>query len=328
MVLRLRMGLVLLLCVGAAFGPSAAAGQSQPTTTTDIAEATAVAAERQVSQLTLKRALLAKRYQDELDAIDRLKKQRASWRRDRDLRDSLSSSLETANQLTTTTRELEKAQLSLTAARRSYAGAIEVELAGNPGAPRRAALERAKRVLGPQLSDAPRRIVLPDLDIDPLDYPEELDQRAVELRASEDELARQAAGLDAQATELEHLAQLRKQHDRAGDLFARDDDQPHRNPARRAGDGTADDPTSWDASRLPTAGPGLSPSLESYVPVVLADVIDASTINMFAAAERSGDPAQRAEAARKAHDAVARRLDQLRKKRLEIEARSKLLRSR
>jgi hypothetical protein len=322
------MGWVSLLCVGALSGRPAAAGQSQPTATTQIAEATAAAAERQVSQLTSQRSLLAKRYQDELDAIDRLKKQRASWRRDRDLRDSLSSSLETANQLTTTTRELEKAQMSLTAARRAYAGAIESELAGNPATPRRAALERAKRVLGPQLNDAPRRIVLPDLDIDPLADPEELDQRVAELRASEDELARQASGLDAQAKELEHLAQLRKQHDRAGDLLARDDDQPHRNPARRAGDSTADDPTGWDATRLPTAGPGSSLSLESYVPVVLADVIDASTINMFAAAERSGDPAQRAEAARKAHDAVARRVDQLRKKRIEIEARARLLRAR
>jgi hypothetical protein len=287
-----------------------------------------VAAERQVLRLTSQRALLAKRYQDELDAIDRLKKQRASWRRDRDLRDSLSSSLETANQLTATTRELENAQLSLTAARRAYAGAIETELAGKPVATRRAALERAKRVLGPQLNDAPRRIVLPDLEIDPLADPEELDQRAAELRASEDELNRQAAGLDAQATELEHLAQLRKQHDRAGDLFTRDDDQPHRNPARKSGDGTATDPAVWDASRLPTAGLGSSPSPQSYVPVVLADVIDASTINMFAAAERSGDPAQRAEAARMAHDAVARRVDQLRKKRAELEARAKLLRAR
>src|SRR4051812_326322 len=80
MVRRLRMGWVLLLCVSALVSRPAVAGQAQPTATTDIAEATAAAAERQVSQLTSQRALLAKRYQDELDAIDRLKKQRASWR--------------------------------------------------------------------------------------------------------------------------------------------------------------------------------------------------------------------------------------------------------
>jgi hypothetical protein len=284
-------------------------------------------AERQVAQLSSQRVGLAKRYQDELDAIDRLKKQRASWRRDRDLSDSMASSAETANQLTATTRELEKAQQGLTVARRVYATAIESELASNPPASRRTTLERAKRVLKLQLSDAPRKIVLPDLNIDPLADPEELDQRAAELRASEDELGRQATGLEAQAKELDHVAQLRKQHDRAGDLFARDDDQPHRasgsSTARKPGDGTAD-----DATRLPTTGVGPSQSFENYVPIVLADVIDASTISTFAAAERSGDPAQRAEAARKAHDAVALRIDQVRKKRGEIEARAKLLRGR
>jgi hypothetical protein len=288
----------------------------------------AAAAERRAAQLSSQREALAKRYQDELDALDRLKKQRASWRRDRDLQSSMSSSAETANQLTGTTRELEKAQQRLTVARRTYAAAIDAELAGTPSAARRTALERAKRRLGPQPGDMPRRIVLPDLNIDPLADPEELDQRAAELRASEDELGRQAAGLDAQARELEKLAQLRKQHDRAGDLFSRDDDQPHRNPARKAGDGGADDPGGWDASRLPTAGPGSLTSFETYVPVVLADVIDATTMSSFAAAERSGDPAQRAEAARKAHDAVAKRVDQVRKKRAEIEARARLLRSR
>ena len=61
------------------------------------------------------------------------------------------------------------------------------------------------------------------------------------------------------------------------------------------------------------------------MPTVLADVIDASTINNFTAAQLSGDPAQRALAARKAHDAVAVRLEQVRRKRLEIEARAKRL---
>jgi hypothetical protein len=63
------------------------------------------------------------------------------------------------------------------------------------------------------------------------------------------------------------------------------------------------------------------------VPIVLADVIDASTISTFAAAERSGDPAQRAVAARAAHDAVARRIDQVRRLRGDIELRAKKLRA-
>lgn len=325
---RLLPGVVLLTLASVSLAaPTTWAGQPVSSTATDVAATTTQAAEQRVAQLAARRAALARRYQDELDAIDRLKKQRASWRRDRDLRDSMSSSLETANQLTATTRELETAQQHLTVARRTYAVAIDGELATHLTPSRRTALERARRSLGPQLGEAPRRIVLPDLDIDPLADPEELDQRAAELRASEEELAHQAAGLDAQARQLEHLAQLRKQHERAGDLFNRDDDQPHRSPARKP-DGASDDAGSpgWDYTRLPTVGPGGSSTLETYVPVVLADVIDASTMNTFAAAERSGDPAQRAEAARKAHDAVVRRIDQLRKKRGEIEARAKRLR--
>lgn len=280
-------------------------------------------AERRVVQLTALRAGLAKRYQDELDAIDRLKKQRASWRRDRDLRDSLSSSLETANQLTTTTRELEGAQQSLVIARRAFLAAIDGELRLAPITRRRARLEDTRRVLGPQLAGAPRRIVLPDLDIDLLADPEELDQRAAELRASEEELGRQAAGLEAQARELGRLAQLRRQHERAGDLFNRDDDQPQRSTMHRSVDAPVDE--GWDGSRSPALPPGTS-SFESYVPIVLADVLDASTIDSFAAAERSGDPARRAQAARGAHIAVIKRIEQVRKKRAEIEARAKQLR--
>jgi hypothetical protein len=63
------------------------------------------------------------------------------------------------------------------------------------------------------------------------------------------------------------------------------------------------------------------------VPIVLADIIDASTMSSFTAAERSGDPAQRAEAARRAHDAVARRIDQVRHRRAEIESRARQLRT-
>ena len=277
------------------------------------AESVAKAAEHQVARATLSRASLAQRYKDELERIDRLKNQRASWRRDRELRDNLSDSLETANQLSAATRELERAKITLEQARRSYLAAIDAEL-GAGTTPARA------QQLAPQVNVAPRRIVIPDFDIDPLADPEELDQRAAELRAAEEELGRQIAGLKAQADELDHLAVLRKQHDRAGDLFNRDDDEPHRNTVR---------PTEGEdgGGRQPNLPPG-APNFENFVPIVLVDVIDASTINSVAAAQRSGDPAQRAAAAHQAHDAVARRLDEVKKRRLEIEGRARQLRGR
>jgi hypothetical protein len=296
---------------------------------TDNAEITAKGAEHRVAQFAQHRTALAKRYQDELEAIDRLKKQRASWHHDRELRDSLSVSADTANQLSAATRDLEKANASLASARRAYLAAIDAELTSGAVPMRALQLDRAKGLLAPLVvKDAPRRIVFPDLEVDPLADPEELDQRAAELRASEEELNRQLVGLGTQATELEHLALLRKQHDRAGYLIERDDDQSHRNTTPKLSDVSAEDGTSGlDSSHLPTQGPPGPWSFDNYVPIVLADVIDASTINSFAAAQLSGDPTQRAEAAHKAHDAVATRLEQVRRKRTEIEARSKQLRA-
>jgi hypothetical protein len=55
-------------------------------------------------------------------------------------------------------------------------------------------------------------------------------------------------------------------------------------------------------------------------------VIDRSPIDGLVRASRSGDPKQRAVAAKLARDAVAKRLDQLKKKRAMIEARAKQLR--
>lgn len=321
-----RSILVLALSVASATAaadarPSVAAAGGGAAATANAETATRLA-ERQVAQLTEHRAVLAKRYQDELAAIDRLKNQRASWRRDRELRDSLSDSLETANQLSTASRDLEKAKSSLASVRRAYLTAIDAEIASGPPPARARQLALARTQLSPQVKDAPRRIVIPDFDVDPLADPEELDQRAAELRASEDDLARQLAGFQAQAAELDHMVVLRKQHERAGDLFNRDDDEPHRSTAR--GDSTPDEGNGRQPNAPP---PGSGPNFENFVPIVLADVIDATTINSLAAAQRSGDPVQRAEAAHRTHDAIARRLDQVRKRRLEIEQRAKLLRT-
>ena len=319
-----RWWLVLTLMV---VSVGARAQPNLETAVTNQAETVANTAERQVVQLTSRRAALKQRYEDEVADIDRLKKQRASWRRDRDLRENLSTSLETSKQLDNATREVELAQRNLVTARRAYLTAIDVELKAGSAPQRQQRLERARVLLTSQLKDAPHRILIPDLRIDPLADPEELLQHANELHASEDELRQPVEELAAQAIDLERTAQLRKQHERAGDLVNRYDDQPHRNTTRS--ESNSEGPGVGgvsDVSSLPLTSPVSGPSsFESYVPTVLADVIDASTINSFTAAQLSGDPAQRALAARKAHDAVALRLEQVRRKRLEIEARAKRL---
>jgi hypothetical protein len=322
-----RWWLVLAIAVASS---TASAEPRQPapvlagTATTETAMRSA---DQLVARLAAKREALAKRYQDQLAQIDRLKNQRASWRRDRELRDSLSESLETANQLSAATRDLEQARADLESTRRAYLAAIDTELGAGASPVRAQVLKRARAQLVPQIKDVPRRIIIPDFEVDPLADPEELEQRAAELHASEEDLGRQLTGLKAQAVELNHLAVLRKQHERAGDLFSRDDDEPHHNTARPAGEpgGSPDDA---GGAGKPSAPGGSSGSFESFAPIVLADVINASTLLSLEAAQRSGDPGQRAEAARRAGDEVARRIGEVRKRRLEIEARARQLRAR
>jgi hypothetical protein len=322
-----RWSLVLVVAVVSSTAAAEPRQSTQPVAATTATETTTRSAEQQVARLTVYRASLAKRYQDQLDQIDRLKNQRASWRRDRELRDSLSDSLETANLLSAATRDLEKARTFLESARRAYLAAIDAELGAGAAPARAQVLTRARAQLVPQIQGVPRRIVIPDFEVDPLADPEELDQRAAELRASEEDLGRQLAGLKAQAAEFDHLVVLRKQHDRAGDLFNRDDDEPHHNTARPTGEsgGTPDDGGGGGKPSAPGA-PG-AVTFENFVPIVLADVIDASTISSLEAAQRSGDPRQRAEAAHRAGDEVARRVNEVRKRRLEIEARARQLRA-
>lgn len=322
-----RWALILAVVVASATASADPRPVSQPIAATQSAETATRTAERQVAQLTTNHATLAQRYQAQLSQIDRLKNQRASWRRDRELRDSLSESLETANLLSTATRDLERAKANLESARRAYLLAIDTELGAGAAPARVQVLVRAKAQLVPQIRDVPRRIVIPDFDVDPLADPEELDQRAAELRAAEVDLGRQLAGLRAQAAELDHMAVLRRQHERAGELFNRDDDEPRHNTVRPSGEAPTESPGGVGGGR-PDAPPGTSaPSFENFVPIVLADVIDPTTINSFEAAQRSGDPALRAGASHLAGEAVARRLAEIKKRRLEIEERARLLRA-
>lgn len=302
-----------------------AVAPSPASAATDRAGAATFVAERRVAQLTVRSTALEKRYTDELDAIDRLKRQRPSWRRDREIRDSLSASLETSNQLDAATAEVKKAKTRLDSARRAYLEAIDAELGAGPPPGRVQKLERARVLLAWQLKDAgaPRHILIPDLEIDPLADPEELDQRAAELRESEQLLSRQLTTLDAQVSELQHTAQLRKHNDRAADLVSRYEDSPSRRGARGTENSTdiIDNPA---PTHLPTSLEATT-KIDAPLPAAVNDMIDGSTDGITGS--RSASPAQRAEAARKAHDALARWLEQVRSKRIEVERRAKLLRA-
>ena len=276
-------------------------------------------ADRQVSQRVARRNELAQRWQDELHAVDRLKDSPRSWRRDRELRDKLSEANEVGTQLETANAELAVAQSQLVAARRVLLAAIDSELATGPTTARRARLDQARAAIVPA-SPRVHRIVLPDMQIDPLADPEELDQQASAVRQTEVELHNQIVGLEAQAAELERVAMLRKQHDRAREMDQRDD-----NNARK---GATPNGRSGEAALTATDGAAArpDPAFEVDASITLAEVVDPSTIDSLNRAQRSGDPRQRAAAAKQARDAVASKLDQLRAKRKLIEDRARQLR--
>lgn len=308
----------------------------------DKANAAVTGAAQKINQLVAQRGQLTARYQQQLAAIDRLKKQKASWRRDRELNGAQADANDTAKRLTTVDAQLQSAQRALLTARATAVRAIDAELAAGAKGPRATQLAAVRAKLVPPLP-VPKKIVIPDAEIDPLADPQELEQQAAALAEVERQLEAQRKGLDSQHKDLAMVAELRGAHDRAGELATRDDDQPQRGGSRTSsgsrtsaesdaqgagGAGSGAPPPSNDdssgglfGSDRPTAG-----SFETNVAVALGEVIDRSTIDGLVKASRSGNPKQRAEAAKHARDAVAKRLAQLRTQRAQIEARAKQLR--
>lgn len=331
-----RWWLVLVLLVASATGW---AEPVPPATVTTRAHAGTRALEARLARVTSQRAELARRYAGQLEAIDRLKRQRTSWRQQRELRESLASANDTAARLTAATSELAAATKALAAARRALIAAIDAELGATPEGARARELgalraRHAPAVQGRRVA----RIVLPELEVDPLADPEELDQQAAALRDSERQLQQQIVVLEQQARALDEVARLRRQHERAGELSRRDDDQP-RKMALHGGAREAAPTSAGDASAPEGGAPGGSggdgtgfgsggAGFEAEASIVLAEVIEPSTIDTLTRAQRTGDPARRARAAQQTRDAVARRLEQIRRRRAEIEALAKARRAR
>jgi len=330
--------------------PSAATDQAQAAIDRDLRERAQIAAQRDP---------IAARYEGELREIDRLKRQKASWRRDRQLRAAMSASLETARRLEALAARLREVDARLARARRALLTAIDAELAAGAAEPRRARLVAARRAARAQLgADRPHKIVLPDDTLDPLADPEELEQQAAALREGEAQLAREIDNLARQADRFRRMSDLRQQHDRAGSLALRDDDGPRR--TQPGGDRNAvaggredDAPT----SPPPPAPPPPSPPPGTEVPdptepgsdggpgggggppvsgdsggafdgdpaVVLSEVVDAATVDALRRADRA-DPKTKAAVAERARLQVQERLRKLREQRAIIERRARELR--
>ena len=285
----------------------------------EAAVAAVTAAQREVAAVAAEHAALGRRYDAQLAEIDQLKRQQASWRRDRALRSKLAASLETAKALTALAERSRRASAALTKAKALAVVALDAAIArATPSA--RPALERRRAQYRP--APAPKKIVLPDDALDPLADPEELDDQVAALRDAEAALAAEVARLGQRVDRFAAMAELRRQHERA-ESMARDDDDAARRIALRGGG--SENGFSNDAAPAPTEGATDVPSGRDLA-VALAAVIDARTVDALRQSDGSNDPDTRAAAARQAKAAVAARLELLRKRRAAIEARARELR--
>lgn len=319
---------------------AASVASADPAADTDAATARLAKDTKDRAALVAKKAAAARSYEDQLAAVDRLKQQRKSWRRERQLQDAQAKALDTSKQLETLTGKIAALDGAIATDKRSVVVAIDAELPKLADGTRKQQLVAARTAAAPPASKA-HKIVVPDAEIDPLADPEELDQQAAAIKASEAELTKQVDLLDDQARKLQKAADLRKAHDRAGDLAVRDDDQPRRTGAggsgRTAGVGgeglhdTGDDnpaPTENPTDTSPPpSGTDLGGFMGEQTAQVLGDVIDPATGEALRRAGRASDPGTKAEAAKAARDQVKARLEALRKKRAAVEARAKALRS-
>ena len=311
--------------------PAAHLAAASSAAQTDALLARIASTQQSRNTAAVQRAALAPQYEDQLRAIDLLKRQRASWRRDRQLQDQLAASLETATQLAQLGTSIAALDHQLSVDRAAASSAIDAELATSPTGERRTVLARAQASLQATAAASAKRILIPDGTLDPLADPEELDQQAQSLHAAENALSVQVALLDSQSSSLQRAAQLRREHDRAGDLAMRDDDEPRHGAAESRG-GAASTPSGTIAGAVGSSDSASGPPTGSFNPAAVAsalsEVIDVGTSSALLDAGRSNDPAIKASAAAKARAAVAARLQVMRAQRAAIEARAQALRHR
>ena len=321
--------LVIVLAALVALAGVASAQSEATSKATDRAAATVKASEKKRAALVRERTELAARYQKELAEIDKLKRQRASWRRDRQLRSKLSASLGTAKKLGKASSAITVLDGQLVKQRKALIAAIDAELAAGAASARAKSLRATRAAAAKKIAPGKaKKIVLPDDELDPLADPEELDLQARALRDSEAELERQIESLDREAARFRKQAELRKQHQRADELAARDGASPRRTSGSGGARVTADEaaPQSEGLDGDDGFG-GMDPGSFAGDPaVVLSDVVDGDTVDALRKAERSTDPSAKAAAAEKARDQVKRRLERLEKRRREIEKRARELR--
>jgi hypothetical protein len=328
--------LVLAVQLAVAFGPGPAA-PVVPTTDAAVAEVARVA-EAQRRKIAEKRQL-ARRYDAELAELDRLKRSRASWRRDRQIAERKAASQATARALATIDQELRALGQRLGQRRQVLLAAIDRDLAA--GAARAPYLVKLRAEVQGQVVPPARKLVLPDESLDELADPDELAEQIALLERAEGALQKERVLLASREERYGRMARLRAQRERAAELSTPDDEAVRRSGGatrtgggRGAADESAGDDSVDSAEGDSGSDGGGSPDLDggdgsgaipddgaSFVAssVVLADVVDLGTADALRRAGRSNDPKARAAAAARARAQVESRLKALERSRLLIQ---------
>ncbi len=264
-------------------------------------------------------------YNKQLSEVDRLKRSRASWRRDRQLREQKARSQKTASALQLLDRRIRSQKLSVVQAKKSLSTAIANELAHNPTSVRRSQLSKTLATLGVRRRASPRKITMPDLELDELADAEELLTQIALIEQAQAKLNKQESSLGKRANHYAYMDTLRRKRQRAGELGAFDDTGVRRSigrigteTGRNSGTGFEGDasggqspPSNDEAPGAPLAGETPGGNDFAAASVVLSDVVDAQTQNALRQAQRSTSPRTKAQAAKRAQSQVKKQLNEL-----------------
>lgn len=293
------------------------------------------AAQKREAVLVKQKAKLRATYNKQLGEVDKLKRARASWRRDRSLREQKARSQKTAIALQSADTRLRAQRTLVVRERKATVRAVEKELALSPSSVRtrylRGVLKSAKR----GLAERAKKISMPDLELDEFADPEELLEQIELIERAEAKLALQESSLQRRAKHYAHMDALRSKRNRAEELGAFDNDNVRRSTGRTSTGASRQGQDDGNESGLGVGGGAESPSDSSAPPeadtdfsgpsfeassVVLSDVVDSGTQDALRRAHRSSSPRTKAAAARRAHKQVQDRLTRLKSSKARIRA--------
>jgi hypothetical protein len=265
-------------------------------------------------------------YQSKTADIARLKAQPASFHRNRMLDALLRESKDMATAMTRHAERLRAADRVLLTERKALVSAIDRELVATTDPARRTSLEALKNETASQirLASKLRRLALADESIDPLDDPEDLEEKAASLAESEARLRREEVRLGKRVAYFQKQDQLEQHRRRSSEADLFRDEQPrqvtHKSVPPVHNDKQPDNPglvNPFTADDRETAD----------AEILLSDVVLPGTLSELKRAEQAGDPQSRAMATERARQEIRARAEQLRQRRVEMERRARELRT-